>query len=484
MSLISTAAQCRDLDAQAIGAWGLPGIALMETASRGLAESIRTHHAEAAARGVLVVCGGGNNGGDGFAAARWLHLWGFPVQVLALNDEASGDAAVMREAARRLGIPEVDDLQPEAGLLVDAVFGTGLAREVTGRYAEVLQAMDVHPAPVVAVDLPSGLHADRGGTLGPVPRAVRTVTFGRLKPAFFTPAADLAGEVELIDIGIARTGRSIARLSSASELAACWPSRAPTSHKGSHGHLAVVAGSLEMAGAAVLCCLGASRAGAGLVTLFVHPDAASRLWGLPANVMVRLQEPAAALDAAADFDAVAVGPGLGGGHPLDAATLEALDRAIRRGQPLVLDADALVPGLPAGERVLRTPHPGEAARLLGCTTAEVLADRFGRVRELPGTVLLKGRHTLIHDPREGLVVNPTGAPSLATAGSGDVLTGIAGALLARGRSPFDAARLAAWVHGRAGELLQEQAPDGHLSPDIAARVPHAIAELLDAPAHR
>ncbi|MCA9571338.1 MAG: NAD(P)H-hydrate dehydratase, partial [Myxococcales bacterium] len=226
---------------------------------------------------------------------------------------------------------------------------------------------------------------------------------------------------------------------------------------------------------------GASRAGAGLVTLFVHPDALSRLSALPASVMVRPLAPAAALAAATTFDAVAVGPGLGGGRPLAADVLDALADLLHRDQPAVLDADALVPGLPAGRHAIRTPHPGELARLLACTVAEVQADRFGRVRENPGVTLLKGPHTLIHDGAGHVHVNPTGSPALATAGSGDVLTGVVGALLARGLSPVDAGRLGAWVHGRAGEILLDRAPDGHIAPDIAGALPLAIAELLDVP---
>lgn len=484
MPLISTAAQCRALDAATIEDIGVPGIALMEIASRGVADIVREHHRPGADQGVVVVCGSGNNGGDGYGAARWLHLWGFPVRIVRVGGEPSGDAAIMRAAAIRLGIPELDALPAEGGILLDAVFGTGLAREVTGRHATILRGMAAHPAPVVAVDLPSGLHADTGARLGPVPRAIRTVTFGRLKPAFFTPGSDLAGEVHLIDIGVAARGEAIAEVSEVHGLRSRWPHRAAGSHKGTHGHLAVVAGSVEMAGAAILTCLGACRAGAGLITLFIVPEALSRLSRLPANVMVRPLPPADALRESAAFDAVAIGPGLGGGRPLEPTVVEALHAAIVRDQPIVLDADALIPGLPAGRRVLRTPHPGELGRLLDRSASAIQADRFGSVAELPGTVLLKGRHTLIHDGHGRIAVNPTGSPVLATAGSGDVLTGIIGALLARGATPFDAGRLAAWVHGRAGELLGLRGPDGHIAPDLAETVPLAIAELLDVPADR
>jgi NAD(P)H-hydrate epimerase len=477
--LISTAAQCRALDRQLIDA-GLPGIALMELASRGVADLVRDRLAAEARRGVAVLCGPGQNGGDGYGAARWLALYGFPVHCVPLADDTSGDAAYERAAARAQGIPERASVG-DVGLVVDALFGTGLTRPIEGRAAQLIDEVSRRGLPVCAVDLPSGLLADSGRQPGPVLRARCTATFGRLKPAFFTPGGTLAGEVRVVDIGVAREGHSIARRTDAAELAARWPRRGTHAYKQSSGHLAVVAGSVAMAGAAVLTTAGAIAAGAGLVTLFVPADALSRLSGLSPTVMVRPMALPDAMEASAGFDALAIGPGIGGGAPLSKAAREQLASVVAREQPMVVDADALLPGVDYGPCCVLTPHPGEAGRLLGRGSRDIQEDRFAAVQELPATTLLKGRHTLIRGP-ERIAVNPTGAPTLATAGAGDVLTGVVGALLARGMSPFDAAQAAAFVHGRAGELLQAERAEGWSAVDIAQRVPVAIQELLDVPA--
>ncbi len=489
MKIVCTAEESRGLDKSLIEHIGVPGIALMETASRGLARAILKHHAGEAANGVVVVCGPGNNGGDGYGTARWLRSWGVDASTCSLAEASRGDAGIMRAAAKAAGVPEVDGIG-RAGLIVDAVFGTGLTREVTGRYAEVLRRMDSHPSPVVAADLPSGLDADLGRVHGVAVEAVRTVTFGAHKRGLFgVPGQDLAGEVEVVDLGIhPQEVAHGAVLMEAADLVNAWPRRSSSDHKTRSGHLLVIAGSAQMAGAAVLCCRGALAAGAGLVTLLAPRGAWPRLASLPPEVMV---VPAGDGDVAEltrvhDLDrytAVVAGPGLGGGEALPPHTEMTLaglwsDLSV----PLLLDADALsaVQGGPGGPRVI-TPHPGEAARLLECGTAEVQGDRFGAVERLatPGvTVLLKGRHTLVAERRGPISVNPTGAASLATGGSGDVLAGFIGALLARGVLARDSARLGAWLHGRAGQLLAERRTTGHTASDIADVLPSAVEELL------
>ena len=502
MRWISTAAQVRALDRRLIEGVGVPGVALMELAARGVADAILAHHRRAAARGTVIVCGSGNNGGDGWGIARWLHQRAIPVRIWPLAEPRTDDAAIMAEAARRLRIPEVGGLQG-ASLLVDAVFGTGLTRVVEGALAGALAAMDAHPAPVVAVDLPSGLHADRGSVLGSCPAAVRTVTLGRLKPGLFTePGASLAGVVQLVDIGLAAAATAAAaaddaadaaaELPGALDLAPLWPTRPVSAHKGRSGHLLVVAGSLAMAGAASLVCQGALAAGVGLVSLAAPRGALVRLASLPPEVMVlpvdggagdgfgeRLQR----LPELRRFDALAVGPGLGGGAALAGPLAEQLARLWREHRgPVVFDADALEATSELGgagpPRVL-TPHPGEAGRLLGWGTQRVSSDRFAAVEALAarGTALLKGRHTLVASGGRRISVNATGAPTLATAGSGDVLTGVVGALLARGVAPHDAARLAAWVHGAAGERLASTRRGGWRASDVAAALPDAIEAL-------
>lgn len=474
---VSTAEQCRALDAGVIDGLGVPGIALMEVASRGVARALLHEWPDAAERGVLVVAGGGNNGGDGYGCARWLTNAGVPVRIWALTDASGGDAGIMRAAALKAGIPLVDGPGGE-GIVVDAVFGTGLARDVGGRYADALARLAALDAKVVAVDLPSGLHADTGRVLGTVLPADLTVTFGRLKQAFFTPGAETCGRVELVDIGVHASDHASAHLTTADDLA--WPERPERSFKTRLGHLAVVAGSEAMAGAAVLACLGAVRSGVGLVTLLTVPESLPRLAGLPASVMLRTGTLAESLERAQGYDAVAVGPGIGGGKPLPDEAHAILRELWESDMPAVFDADALGPWPRAsGPNVVCTPHPGEAARMLGIATGEVQADRFGAARRLAGlasTALLKGRHTLVAHERD-VFVNPTGSPVLATAGSGDVLTGLLGGLLARGVAPVEAARLAAWVHGRTGEILGEARAEGWIADEIADALPEAIAEL-------
>lgn len=480
------------MDRRVIEDLGLPGVVLMELASHGVAASVRAHHHAAARAGVGVVCGPGNNGGDGWGAARWLATWGYPVWVWPIGEPRAGsDAAVMAAAARRAGVREVG--APEAcGLWIDAVFGTGLTRDVTGDAAAALQRMDDDPAPVLAIDLPSGLEADSGRVLGVCPRATRTVTFGRPKLGMFCgDGPEVTGVIEVVDLGLdaglaTPWELAAAELPGAGDLAPSWPVRPETAHKGTSGHLLVVAGSAAMAGAAVLACRGALAGGAGLVTLAIPEGARPRLASLPPEVMVLDAGPGdrlAHLPENRRFDALVVGPGLGGGAPLaPGLAAELLALWVHDPRPVLFDADALACTGPAtGPRVL-TPHPGEAARLLGTSPADVEDDRPAAAQALTdrGVVLLKGRHTLIAARGASLSVNLTGGPALATGGSGDVLAGLIGALLARGVAARDAARLGAFVHGRAGERLGARRAEGWTAGSVADEVPDAVQELLGA----
>lgn len=466
---ISTAAQCRALDAEAIER-GVPGICLMETASRAVAE---VAHERFDADRILILCGAGNNGGDGYAAARWLRVWGYDVAVWSLADASSGDAGVMREAAARHGVPERDETF-EPDLVIDALFGTGLTRPVEGEARSMLEQAASYGVPVLAVDLPSGLHADTGEVLGFALRADHTVTFGRHKPAFYTGGRAYTGTITVVDIGLHPSAHTVARVLGPADVRA--PARPDLAHKNRLGHLAVIAGSEAMAGAAVLTCLGALAASPGLVTLFAPPEALPRLGALPPEVMLRTMSVPDAIRESASYDALAIGPGLGGGDPLPSEVRSAIEDLQRSERTVVVDADALVPVDEPGPGIVRTPHPGEAARLLGCSTSEIQADRFEAARALGGTCVLKGPCSLIHSPT-GLAVSPWSTSVLATAGSGDVLTGVIGGLLARGLAPAAAARLGVYVHGRAGVLLEQERRDGWSASDIATAVPDAMAEL-------
>jgi NAD(P)H-hydrate epimerase len=476
---ISSAAQVRALDAAIIEGLGVPGAALMEIAARGVAEVVRERLGSRGRVGIAV--GPGNNGGDGWAAARWLAGWGIAVEVVSVGAQPkSGDAAIMREAAIRAGIHGAtwSGTLPPADLWVDALFGTGLARPLDGDFAAVIEAMGASGAPIVAVDLPSGLHADTGAILGTAPRAAATVSFGRCKPAMFNgEGPDRCGDVTLVDIGLdAAPGAAdqvVGELGDATSPPVAPPRRPLGGHKQSNGHLLVLAGSVEMAGAAVLACRGALASGVGLVTLSIPPAALPRLGALPPEVMVASRD---SMPDPSRFTAVAAGPGLGGGRPLDAALTQWLTSTWRDARaPAVFDADApaCCTASKRPDRVL-TPHPGEAARRLDVPRID---DRFAAARRLSeyGVALLKGRFTLVCQQDVPIWVNPTGGPALSTGGTGDVLCGLIGGLLARGLSGWDAARLAAWAHGSAGDALSASGRDEPTSSELPAEIAAILA---------
>ncbi|MEO0601907.1 MAG: NAD(P)H-hydrate dehydratase [Myxococcota bacterium] len=478
MKPIYAAAAVRELDRRMIEDRGLPSLALMEAAVALLARELREARPDVLEASVCVACGPGNNGGDGYALARWLHGWGADVRVWPVVPPATADAQAMATITRDLGVPTCDG--PEGDWIVDALFGTGLSRDLEGAMAAATGSFVDRE--VVAIDLPSGLDADTGRWRGPAFEAALTLTLARLKPGLFAGAGPAAaGEVRLVDIGldvVATDDDARAWLLEATDVT--WPHRDRADHKGRSGHVLVVAGSVAMAGAAVLACEGALSAGAGLVSLAIPAEATPRLAALPPEVMV-VHDPLTQLPLAR-WDAVVVGPGLGGGRPLTAKVRTALTGWWASALvPLVYDADALdctgPPGV-ATARVL-TPHPGEAGRLLGTSSAEVQADRFAAVTRLRerGTVLLKGPHTLVADGAR-ITVNPTGSPALATGGSGDVLSGVIGALLARGVGAGDAARTGAWAHGAAGDRLWARRQTGWRATDIARTLADVAGDLL------
>ena len=491
MRWVSSGSQMREADRKVTEDIGVPGVCLMETAARAVAFSIRKHHPARARCGVVVVCGSGNNGGDGYAIARWLDGFGYPVSIWSLSPKSDGDAGIMRKAALNCGLSTVSGLEG-AALIVDAIFGTGLSRDVEGAYADVLAAINDHPAPVVSVDIPSGLNADTGEVMGVAVKATRTVTFGHYKPGILgEPGVDLSGIVEVADIGLnAVRAEAAAEIPDAEDLAHLWPVRKSGDHKNRSGHLLVLAGSRSMAGAAILACEGALAAGVGLITLAVPRGAIPRMSALPPEVMViesgtgdRLEPlPESAL---AGRTALLAGPGLGGGFG-------DLGRPVREwlkglwetcSLPIVFDADALTcMGQMAGGPRLITPHPGEAGRILGCSASDIQRERFNAVQRLSSkgcVAVLKGRHTLVSAPGHLVSVNMTGGQALATGGSGDVLAGMLGALLARGVDARDAARVGAHVHGRSGDRLWSRRAGGWRASDISQDVPEAVQELMD-----
>jgi ADP-dependent NAD(P)H-hydrate dehydratase / NAD(P)H-hydrate epimerase len=475
LHLVSTSSEVRSLDAHTIHTLGVPGAALMELAGRAVAAELMARHHELAGRGVQVVAGRGNNGGDGYVIARLLHLSGVPVRVLGLAGEHTADCATHRAAAEKLGIEVVEEGPIDGpGLLVDALLGTGLHQDLRGEIAQRVAGLRESGVPVVAVDLPTGLCGDTGRVLGDAAPAVLTVTFGRARVGhFLEPGADLCGALVIADIGLTGDVNATARVADGVWVAEQLPDRAAASHKGSHGHLGVVAGSPECAGAGVLACNAAIRAGAGLVTLFTPRDGWGRLGGLQPEVMVG-DTVGLGPERLRDVDAVAVGPGFGTGRE-QIQLLRRLWRDIPH--PAVFDADALaaMTGVFNRPRHLRcvTPHPGEAGRLLSTNSRDVQADRLGAVRRLAriAPALLKGRHTLIAGGDRPITINRTGTAALATAGSGDVLTGLVGALLANGLDAWTALVCGAFVHGYAGELA---GPAPIVAGDVVAQLPAAL----------
>ncbi|HEX7478028.1 MAG TPA: NAD(P)H-hydrate dehydratase [Polyangiales bacterium] len=490
---------CRAIDADAITRLGVPGIELMEHAGRGAFDVIGTRMAHRLSH-VVLVCGAGQNGGDGWVVARCLSLAGHAPRCVLVGERAQvrGDAAVNLAALDKLGVdvaqvhasddlPALEAALSGATLVVDALFGTGLDRPITGVLAQAVERINQSAAPVVALDLPSGVDANTGAVLGVAVRAQLTVTFAAHKRGLHQhPGASLAGEVVCVSIGVPSPTHAQAGLIEAADVRAYMPRRALDTHKGEAGHVLVVAGAPGRTGAALLSGMGAMRAGAGLVTLCPRAGARAALDAkvielMTADLPQELEQAVTALHAlAADKDALVVGPGLGT-DPQGAQLARRL--AVEAQLPAVLDADALTALVShlsllhaaAGARVL-TPHPGEAARLLGCSSAAVQQDRHGAALRLAeasrSVVVLKGAATLIAQPDGRMRVCPRGTPAMAVAGTGDVLSGVIAALLVQ-LSAFDAASVGVYLHAVAGELAA-RSDRGLLARELADAVPAAL----------
>jgi NAD(P)H-hydrate epimerase len=488
----------------------------MESAGRAVVEVVLDALRERPGE-VVIVCGPGNNGGDGLVVARHLHGLGVAVRVGLLGGAAGeglrGDAAANFARAQACGV-QLDGPRwraPLRGVVVDAIFGTGLTRKIGGAAAAAIRRIEKARsagALVVAVDLPSGLDADTGQVLGVAVRADRTVTISLPKLGLaLEPGRSHAGRVQVARIGI------VDRTASLTPPAVQWtplgaaralPQRPVSGHKGSFGHVLVVAGSEGKTGAAALAARAAARAGAGLVTVACPAGLNDVLETLCTEAMtapvadtegrafaVAAEDRVLAL--AHERDVVALGPGLGSDSD---TSLFARGFAKRCERPLVIDADGLN-AFGAEPELLRarsaptllTPHPGEAARLLATPTAAINADRLAAARELAErsgcTVLLKGAGTIVAAPDRRAVafVNPTGGPSLASGGTGDVLCGLAAALIAQGLDPFRSAALAAWVHGAAADRIAGRRGDaGLLASELADELPptlHALRRLCE-----
>lgn len=459
-----TNAQMRQADALAIAA-GVPGLTLMRRAGERVAQAAQCGLAPGSAIGVL--CGPGNNGGDGYVAAARLGGLGFAVRLFALAPPRAGSDAA--DAAGLWGGPvePASAFQPaDYALVIDALFGAGLTRALTGEAAALIEMLNAAKMPVLAIDLPSGVDGDTGEALGAAVRAQRSVTFFRAKPGHLLyPGRGLAGVLEVVDIGISDdvllTIKPQTFANGPALFGALLASRDPTQHKYDRGHALILAGGRTGVGAAHLAARAALRAGAGLVTLAVPPEAfAFHAARGPDALMLR--ETVELDDVLSDprRNAVLIGPAYGVGGATRAAVLHLAVTS----RALVLDADALtsfagvLPALAAALRgrsapCIITPHEGEFARLFQ-GGLDFAADRLSRARRAAQTlgcvVVLKGADTVIAAPDGRAALNANAPPWLATAGSGDVLGGIATGLLAQGLPAFEAACAAVWLHGAAG----------------------------------
>ncbi len=477
-----TAQQTRELDRQAIEVHGIPGLTLMQRAGAFAFDCLRRHFPDA--RRIVVVCGPGNNGGDGHVVARLAHEAGLSVRVLLPTDpdRLKGDAATCAEERRLAGVAD-EPWDPSAlegaDLVVDALLGTGLDRPVKENLAAVIEALNASGRPVLAIDVPSGLNADTGQPMGCAVHALLTTTFiGRKRGLYTGEGPEFAGEIEFDALGVPglvhdAVPTRVTLLGLEALLEQLGP-RPRTAHKGRFGHVLVVGGAPGFSGAARMAAEAAARTGAGLVSLATHPEHAAFATLLRPELMPHaVAGPEDLVPLLERATVVAVGPGLGRGAWGSAL----LSRLLEQDAPLVVDADAL--NLLATEPCRRddwvlTPHPGEAARMLGCGTAEVQADRFAAVEALAerygGTIVLKGAGTLVREPEGGIGVCPLGNPGMASGGMGDVLTGIIAGLIAQGLFPAGAAALGVCLHAAAADLAAGEGERGLLASDVIARL--------------
>jgi len=507
--------EIRAIDRETI-AGGVPGGELMERAGEGAVELIREHYKSRLRRGVVIVAGKGNNGGDAFVMARLLHkrrVW-VEMFLAARESDLAGDAKKNWQRWKRAGgrvrpldgvegLTALAEATSRAGLVVDGLFGTGLRGELDERAQAIVSVMNAAAVPIVAIDVPSGLDADRGVPLGAAVQATMTATFAYPKTGLLLqPGATYAGEVVVVDIAVSPLAlEKVAprqRLLTAEVVASALPPRAEDTHKGTYGHVVALAGAAGKSGAALLCGRAALRAGAGLVTIAAPgPALGAMLSHTPELMTEALPDTDGAWKFSRDEstriaallqgkDAVILGPGIGTGADAKALTEWLIEASPR---PVVIDADGLnclatnVSWL-AKKRssIVLTPHPGEMGRLVDRPTSAVQADRVGVARRFATehgvTVVLKGSRTVIASPGGIVSINPTGNPGMASGGMGDALAGIIGSLLAQGLAADEAAEAGVYWHGAAGDrVAKRQGEAGLLASDLIGELPATLREL-------
>ncbi len=516
---LATSQDMNKIDAAAVQDHGLSIARLMESAGTEVFRELETHYSPLSKRTVGVLCGKGHNGGDGLVAARLLKNAKASVVAVVLGDAESlaEETAGQLQKAKAAKVPilylEESEKLPsiqvaleECDLLVDALLGTGLSRPVEGLAKDLIRLVKGLGKPVVAVDIPSGLSADSGTPLGETLSAQRTVTFGLPKVGFYSPTAPtFLGKWRVAEIGFPSELLNASflkhELTERETVRKILPHYDDYTHKGSRGRVVVVAGATGLTGAASLSALGAQRIGAGLVTV-ACPES------LNAILEVKLTEPMTApvpeveggflslraagriLHLCTNVNSVVIGPGIGRHRETAQLVRELLTKLPL---PMVVDADAL--NLLGGQLdifkaarapVVLTPHPGEAAWLLKISISEVEQNRLKVAKQIAEgynvVLVLKGRHTVIASPKGEIRINPTGNRALATAGTGDVLSGVIGGLLAQRLSPFDAATAGVYLHGLAGErLARRMGLDGLLAGDLLPMFPKVLRQISETP---
>ncbi len=523
---IATAQQMRTLDRKAIEEFSIPGMILMENAGRGTVLFMEEELGPVKGKGVPIFCGPGNNGGDGLVIARTVHqLGGHPlIFFLVQPEKLKGDAAqnfhiiqqsgfnwfcVANEADLQHVEDCIHDLRNRYPLwsLVDALFGTGLKRNATGLFFDTIALInstrDKFQVPVTAVDTPSGLDSDTGKVLGACVDADLTATYGVAKPAHFMHGGSFIGSLKVIDIGIPPEvvkSESLQGNTIDTDIATLIQNRARSSHKGSYGHLLIIAGSEGKTGASILSALGALKSGCGLVSLAV-PRNLNAIYetALPEAMTIPLQK-SFTYPVIDDFDfllkqargktAIVLGPGLGT-LPETAELVTKLYKELTI--PLVIDADGLnilaanrqILDNPAAARIF-TPHPGEMARLLDISSKEVQVDRLhaagwlsknqtnNSLSKVELITVLKGAGTICYHNNGAWAINTSGNPGMASGGMGDVLSGVLGSFLSQGYSPWEASQLGVYIHGLAADILAADKPIGYLASEVAATLPTAL----------
>lgn len=503
---IATREIVREIDRLTIEKYGIPGLVLMENAGRATADVLLDNFAYAMK--VAVFAGGGNNGGDGFVIARHLISAGLDVDTYIISDpkKYKDDALTNYNALKNLGgnIVELKNnlrKYKQAEVIVDAVFGTGLDREVTGLYKKVIDFINSQGVPTIAVDIPSGLDANTGQPLGTAVLADITVTFVLPKLGLSTyPGVEFAGEIYVADITTPKfledeIPYEIVLSKSVSQVL---EPRYEDTNKGTYGHLFILAGSPGKSGAAALSAMGAQRSGAGLVTLGI-PKSLNLVMEQKTTEAMTEPLPETNLETFGPDSveralevirerktAIAIGPGIS----TTSETRDFLYEIIRNSElPMVIDADALtlIGDYPkilneAKVPIVLTPHPGEMARLAGITTVDVQADRIGTALDFSTKfdvyLVLKGARSIISTPKGEVFINTTGNAGMASGGMGDVLTGVIGGLLAQRVDPADACKLGVFVHGLSGDLVAAQNGEaGIIASDVANKLPEAIREI-------